>query len=603
MARAGLNLTRMFFQLYRRFAANAQKVAFLIFALFLFKSFSARAAAGAADTLPHRSIDTQFSSNWMVEAISALPDQDRAKANLNFSEVTNLLCRESQNGNNAAKGLWGFVLVMQRPSPQAASAGLELLRDSAGKGYLPAMLNLGLIFEAGEYVKQDYAEAFHWFGVAAEKGSAEGQLQLGGCYHYGFGTNVDLAMAAKCYERAAEQTNYVAMKSLGYLLQNGVGVEKNLRQAEYWDLRAAKEGNNRRAMYNLGVIYTAKPDYTNSMNEAFHWLKQSADLGDALGCQEVAAFYSRGWGVVATNVDSYHYWLTKAATYGATDAQYRLGVAYRTGDGVVKNEEASLAWYGEAAAKNHPEALYDLAVLNLQDKKNPASLKLAHDYMQRAARMGHREAQFQCALSCWRGDVAPQDCEGGNKWLNQAAENGWPKAEFIFFQLYYYGRSPGPGCPPFTKDTAAGVQWLRRAAEHEDLQAEATLAVMSIQGKDVERDKVAAERLLRSAATHGYAPAQNDLGFALLNGDVTAKNSSEAAVWCQLAKSHATETNTLRRAGINLTNALAHLTAAEKTDVQSRVDNFRATPLELQPMMKDWEKNPDYQQEDGRFGH
>src|SRR2546421_6186780 len=107
--------------------------------------------------------------------------------------------------------------------------------------------------------------------------------------------------------------------------------------------------------------------------------------------------------------------------------------------------------------------------------------------MLRAAQAGHREAQFQFAMSCFRGDAAPRDCESGKRWLAKSAENGWARAEFSLFELYYNG---GPGsreCPAYPKDRAEGVKWLCPAAEHENLQAQAILAVMLIQGREREQ--------------------------------------------------------------------------------------------------------------------
>ena len=127
---------------------------------------------------------------------------------------------------------------------------------------------------------------------------------------------------------------------------------------------------------------------------------------------------------------------------------------------------------------------------------------------------------------------------------------------------------------------------------------------MLIRGLDVEPDKVAAEKLLRDAAAHGFAPAQNDLGFAILNGDIASTDPEEAALWCKLAMLHSSDPNISKRANVNLTNALARLTGDQQQDVERRVAGFQALAIpELDPKVKDWQKNPAYQQEDGQFGH
>ena len=466
------------------------------------------------------------------------------------------------------------------------------------------MLQLGLLFEGGKYVPRDYTQALYWFSKAAEKDDPEAELQLGGCYHYGLGTNRDFSASAQWYRRSAEHTNYVAMKSLGYLLMNGFGVAKNLEAAEYWLTRAANEGGNRRAMFNLGAIYGGKFPDTNSMATAFRWFQQSADLGDPMACYQMACFYFRGWGVTQTNLNYYRYWLSNAASLGATEAQYLMGAAYRTGDGVPKDVKSSLAWYRKAAVKNHPKACYDLALHYLEESTNSVSMELAQDFMLRAARGGHREAQFQCAMSLFQGDVGPADVEGGKQWLTRAAENGWGRAEFLLFQLYYNGVAPGPACPAHPKDKAEAVKWLRRAAGHEHLQAQAVLGVMLIRGTGMEKNTVEAERLLRNAAGHGYPEAQNDLGFAIQSGDTSTTDLVEAAMWCRLAESHCTNPSTFRRAQVNVAHVLSRLTASQKLDVGRRVETFRALAVvEVDPMQNDWVENPGYEREDGGFGH
>jgi TPR repeat protein len=584
-------------------ACGVRKLFARLVLVFLLTHCHAHAKYTGSDAAVTRPVDI-LSTNWLAAARAALPSEYWTK-NLTFQETTNLLCQESRRGNNAAQGLWGFVLLVQSRGRDEGKIGLQLLRDSAEKGFVPVMLQLGFLFESrNQYVEQDHNEAFRWFSLAAAKGNSEGEFHLGRCYHYGWGTTQDFSRAAKYYRRAAEQTNYVAMKSLGYLLMNGFGAEKDLQAARYWSLRAAKEGGNRRAMNNLSALCILQSSDTNSMAEAFQWCKQSAELDDPLACHSLAVFYLNGLGGVATNIDSYRYWLSKAATLGSTEAQFFMGEAYRRGDGVPMDAERSLMWYRKAAAKNHPMAMYNLAVHYWTERTNRASMELANDYMLRAAQGGHLEAQFQCAMNCFRDDIAPPDCEGGKRWLASSAESGWARAEFVLSQLYYHGAAPSRTCPQYPKDVPQAINWLRRAAEHGSLEAQPFWAVMLIQGKEVERNTTEAEKLLRSAAQHGYAPAQNDLGFSILNGDTAKMDLVEAAMWCRLAQSGTKDPNVLRRIEVNISNIVSKLSLNQRVEVGRRVEDFRAVPrADPDPMIKDWESNPAYQQEDGQLGH
>lgn len=267
----------------------------------------------SSDVMPIRAGD-MLSTNWLASVKEALPSA-HSTGELSFQAATNLLRQESQRGNIAAQGLWGFVVLVQGRSPEDAATGLRLLRNSAEQGFVPAMLNLGHLFEGGEYVQRDYSQAFHWFTKAGEKNNPEGLLQLGVCHHYALGTTRDMVKAVECYRRSSEMTNFAAMKSLGYLLMDGIGVDKDTEAATYWSMRSAKEGGNRRAMYNLGVLFNSKLPQNNSATEAFQWFKRSAEEGDGLASFELARYYKQGGGGVQTNLGAFHYWrLSKRRT-------------------------------------------------------------------------------------------------------------------------------------------------------------------------------------------------------------------------------------------------------------------------------------------------
>jgi hypothetical protein len=563
-------------------------------------AFGAYTGAGANASR----VSEMLSTNWLAEVRSALPSE-RFGPESTFQQITNLLCARSRSGNVSAQGLWGWVVLIHGHSAESVQTGLELVRNSGSNGYVPAMLNLGFLLEGGVYVPQDYKEALYWFSEAAARTNSDGLLQVGGCYHYGLGATQNLALAADYYRRASDLTNYIAMKSLGYLYMNGLGVRKDPETAKLWLLRAAIEGKNPRAMLNLGALSSGSNNQnTNQLAEAFGWWKRSADLGDPLASLQVARLYYWGLGVVETNIDEYRFWRLRAATLGATEAQYLMGAAFRDGDGVEKNTDSSLLWLRKAAAKNHPSALYDLALYYLRSKTNGLDRLQSATYMMQAAKGGHRDAQYWYAMSLLRGETGAQDCETGKQWLEKAAENNVPHAEFAMYHSCYVGAPLAPGCAALQKDIPQALDWLRRASSHGDPQAQATMAVMMIRGTEMAQNKYEAERLLRSAAKRGFPNAQNDLGYAILDGDTQSRDLVEAGMWCTLAKQSATDTNVVIRAEVNVANICSKLSNEQFLQMQQRVRSFHpAPPAPVDPLEKNWEKNPAYQQEDGLFGH
>jgi len=75
----------------------------------------------------------------------------------------------------------------------------------AEKGEAKAQFVLGLKYDTGKGVPQDYAEAAKWYRKAAEQGYAEAQFNLGTMYDEGRGVRQDYAEAAKWYRKAKDQ--------------------------------------------------------------------------------------------------------------------------------------------------------------------------------------------------------------------------------------------------------------------------------------------------------------------------------------------------------------------------------------------------------------
>ena len=218
------------------------------------------------------------------------------------------------------------------------------------------------------------------------------------------------------------------------------------------------------------------------------------------------------------------------------------------------------------------------------------------NYLCRAAQLGHREAQYYWALRLLRQSLP--DCDAGKEWMEKCASNGWARAEFTLFELYYNGTQLAPGCPHYPKDQLEAIKWLRRAAEHEDVRAGARLGSFLVQGKNLEKDATEAEKWLRKAAERGYGYAQNDLGYAILDGDVPTTDPVEAAVWSGLA-SQSKDPQIAKRGGVNFSNTLVHLTAEQQLEVDARIKDFHPVIIpEPDPMVKNWMDNPAFQLED-----
>lgn len=118
------------------------------------------------------------------------------------------------------------------------------------KGHVSAQLNLGVIFNQGIGVKQNYTEAAKWYEKAAEQGSSKAQLNLGILYDLGRGVKKNPVKAQDNYKKAAMKGLRDAQYNLGIMFYNGEGgIKKNYLESYAWLALAKEQGSELAAIY------------------------------------------------------------------------------------------------------------------------------------------------------------------------------------------------------------------------------------------------------------------------------------------------------------------------------------------------------------------
>ena len=75
-------------------------------------------------------------------------------------------------------------------------------------------VRVGWMYEKGNGVSRDYAEAVKWYRKAAEQGYVIGQYNLGVMYENVYGIEQDKTKAVEWYRKAAAQGNETAINNL-----------------------------------------------------------------------------------------------------------------------------------------------------------------------------------------------------------------------------------------------------------------------------------------------------------------------------------------------------------------------------------------------------
>lgn len=106
----------------------------------------------------------------------------------------------------------------------------------------------------------DFVEAATVFQPLAAEGNAQAQYNLGLMFEKGRGVPQDYAGAAALYQQAAAQGNSTAQRNLGVMYRDGLGVPKDPVRAYMWLNLGAAESAANAADYRDALARTMKPE-------------------------------------------------------------------------------------------------------------------------------------------------------------------------------------------------------------------------------------------------------------------------------------------------------------------------------------------------------
>ena len=174
----------------------------------------------------------------------------------------------------------------------------------------------------------------------------------------------------------------------------------------------------------------------------------------------------------------------REAERGDADAQCRLSICYKTGNGVSRDDVEAVRLNSLAAEQGNPWAQYCLG----------------QSYFNRCGVRRNKRTAF--------------------KWLHRAAENGFDLAQYYLGFYYYHGHRS-------TIDDNAAAHWFRRAADQGNLEAQCHLAFCFLEGRGVLKDKDAANRWYRRAEVQKDAKSRQGRGLRYQLGRGVLKRDSE----------------------------------------------------------------------------
>ena len=174
---------------------------------------------------------------------------------------------------------------------------LTKLKPLAEKGHANAQYLLGLSYDKGQGVLQDYKEAvkwllksaeqknlkaqrlirasYHkWHKQVAEQGDLYAERFLGDSYYLGLGVTQDYAEAAKWYKKAAEQGDSVSQVILGAMYEKGKGISKDFVEAYKWFSISGEADYGRMHREKLGKRKMATAQIAEAKKLAQEWMEK-----------------------------------------------------------------------------------------------------------------------------------------------------------------------------------------------------------------------------------------------------------------------------------------------------------------------------------------
>lgn len=378
------------------------------------------------------------------------------------------------------------MLEQQPISQETQLADYEQnLRILAGQGDAEACYQLVMYFE-NQFFSTELEEAQHRINLLVEASNqkhAEASILLGRWYLTGHYVDASLEHAISFLEFAATECQASqAYNDLANIYLQGVVTAVNQEKALGY-LKKAVALNNVEAIYAYAILLLATaPEQALTLlqnNYTDHQHQQSAQFlveSQVFPVEQVAT------------------WLSDLASHDSFAASL-LALLY-----LQQNDLKKACRYANIAQEKYdPYGCYIRAIIELQDSEGSA--EIAHQFMLKAAKLGHIEACAQAALTLLgqldqvqSEEIKQELAQQAIQFLHLAATHQHVDAQFSLGQCLRLGLG-------IEKDDQAALLWLERAALSGHSQAQFEVAML------IPTDHPQHVPLLKAAADSQYPQA------------------------------------------------------------------------------------------------
>ncbi len=268
-------------------------------------------------------------------------------------------------------------------------------------GSVVANKKLGILYEKGLGVPQDYSKALELYQIAAIKGVPEANGLVGNLFENGLGVDKDLKKAQDWYNKGKEMGDSSVNKKLAALMLvksapvATVPVTTNVVTTAPRSRVASAQATVQPTASNVSTTADTKvntnPNTVVYTNTVIAGVKANASADE---------LYNKGFDFYKANnfEEARSAWEKAALAKTNSSAKYKsmheLGKLYHEGQGVPQDYEKAMDWYVKASANGLPvgsaDAAKSVGTLYENGFGTPADDVKALEWYKRAQRMGNK---------------------------------------------------------------------------------------------------------------------------------------------------------------------------------------------------------------------
>ena len=221
-----------------------------------------------------------------------------------------------------------------------------------------------------------------------------------------------------------------------------------------------------------------------------------------------------------------------AAEAGNAAGQYQLGLCYEGGRGVEQDSQAAAYWYQEAAKRfyeaarlGNPQAQYGLANCYSEGRGVARDPEAAVYWYQASAQQDYADAQYNLGYCYLFGIGVEANDVVALKWYQSAASHGDPQMQHNLGLIYKNGYGS------VSRNYGKAAEWFFKAARQGDSSSKMELALIYFRDPEAVKDVSVAERLMTEAAEDGITDAQVYLMHYYFDGSPAKRDMKKAYIW------------------------------------------------------------------------